>query len=144
MKARRTKPKPKPRHRRAPADSLLASIRGAEHREVGGATIDTMRVANGRIKRVIYRPGFRWSSDMQPLVGTKLCMHAHVGFLVRGRVRGRYADGCAFDIVAPQAVVIEPEHDAWVVGDEAAVLVQFDAEAATASRFGLAERHRHQ
>jgi len=42
------------------------------------------------------------------------------------------------------AVVVEPGHDAWVVGDEAAVLIQFDAEAVTASRFRLPEEHRHQ
>jgi hypothetical protein len=40
-------------------------------------------------------------------------------------------------------VVIEPGHDAWVIGDEAAVLIQFDAEAATTERFGLPGEHRH-
>ena len=65
-------------------------------------------------------------------------MYAHVGFLARGHIRGEYADGCAFEFIAPQVVVVEPGHDAWVVGDEAAVRIQFDAEAATASLFGLA------
>lgn len=124
-------------------DSLLAPIEGADHHEISGVTIDVVRAANGRVKRVVYPPGFRWSTHLKPLVSTDLCMHAHVGFLAQGHVRGEYADGCAFEFVAPQAVVVEPGHDAWVVGDEAAVLIQFDAEAATTSRFGLPEEHHH-
>jgi hypothetical protein len=109
---------------------------------VGGVAIDVLSAANGRIKRVVYPPGFRWSVDMKPIVGTDLCMHAHVGFLARGKVRGTYADGCAFELAAPRPVVIEPAHDAEVVGDEAAVLIEFDAEADTARRFGLPAEHR--
>jgi hypothetical protein len=135
--------KPRRASGRAARDPLLARMAGAVHREVGGVSIDTVRAANGRVKRVCYPPGFRWSTHMKPVVNTPLCMHAHVGFLARGRVRGTYADGCAFDLAAPRAVVIEPGHDAWVVGKQAAVLIEFDAESATAARFGLPETHRH-
>ncbi len=124
-------------------DRLLAPIEGADHHEVGGVTVDVVRAANGRIKRLVYPPGFRWSTHMKSIAGTSHCMHAHVGFLARGHVRGEYADGCAFDFIAPQALVLEPGHDAWVVGDETAVLIQFDVEAATASLFGLPEEHHH-
>jgi hypothetical protein len=110
---------------------------------VGGVAIDVLPAANGRIKRVVYPAGFRWSEHMKPVVGTELCMHAHIGFLARGRVRGRYADGCVFDLAAPRCVVIEPAHDAEVVGREAAVLIEFDAEGDTARRFGLPAEHRH-
>jgi hypothetical protein len=134
------------RGRRAPVrpgrDPLLARMTGADHREVAGVAIDTTRTANGRVKRMCYPPGFRWSVHMKPVVNTPLCMHAHVGFLARGRVRGAYADG-AFDLAAPRAVVIEPGHDAWVVGKQAAVLIEFDSERSTAARFGLPETHRH-
>jgi hypothetical protein len=146
-KPARSKRRAPSRARRAPArpgrDPLLARMTGADHREVGGVSIDTTRTANGRVKRVCYPPGFRWSVHMKPVVNTPLCMHAHVGFLARGRVRGTYADGCAFDLAAPRAVVIEPGHDAWVVGKQAAVLIEFDSESSTAARFGLPETHRH-
>ena len=124
-------------------DPLLAPIEGADHHEVGRMTVDVIRAANGRVKRLVYPPGFRWSTHLKPLVGTRHCMHAHVGFLARGHVRGEYADGCTFEFVAPQVVVVEPGHDAWVVGEETAVLIQFDAEAVTASRFGLPGEHGH-
>ena len=84
-------------------DPLLAPIAGADHRVVAGVAIDVLPAANGRIKRVVYPVGFRWSEHMKPVVGTELCMHAHIGFLARGRVRGRYADGCVFDLAAPGA-----------------------------------------
>jgi hypothetical protein len=127
----------------AKSDSLLAPIAGADRREVGGVKIDIVRAGNGRVKRVVYPRGFRWSTHMKPAVGTDFCAHAHVGLLARGHVRGEFADGCTFDFVAPRVVVLEPGHDAWVVGEEAAVLIQFDAEEDTPSRFGLPEEHRH-
>jgi len=124
-------------------DPLLEPIEGADHRDVGGAQVDTVRAANGRIKRAVYPPGFRWSTHMKPVSRTELCMHAHIGFLARGHIQGEYHDGCTFECVAPQVVVLEPGHDAWVVGDEEAVLIQFDSEEGTARRFGLPEEHSH-
>jgi hypothetical protein len=124
-------------------DSLLATIPGATHHDVAGMQSDVVPAGNGRIQRLIYPPGFRWSTHMKSHVNTERCMHAHVGFLAQGRVQGRYGDGCEFAYQAPQAVVIEPGHDAWVVGEEPAVLIQFDCQARTARHFGLPTEHRH-
>jgi hypothetical protein len=124
-------------------DPLLAPIRGADHLEVGGCLVDVVRAGEGRIKRSIYPPGFRWSKDMAPEAGGDRCRFAHVGFLARGAVAGEYADGCTFEFSAPAAVVIEPEHDAWVVGNEPAVLIEVDFERETTARFGLPDEHRH-
>ena len=124
-------------------DPLIAPIEGADHREVGGAEIDIVRAGNGRVKRVVYPPGFRWSTHMRPNVDTDLCMHAHVGFLARGQIEGDYRDGCHFEYAAPQIVTIEPGHDAWVVGDEPAVLIEFDWEEGTVRRLGLPAEHQH-
>jgi len=124
-------------------DPLLAPIHGADSREVGGVQVDVVRAGTGRVKRVIYQPGFRWSTHMKEKVGTDLCMHAHVGFIARGRIHIQYADGCVLEFAAPQVVAIEPGHDGWVVGDEPAVLIEIDFEGETASRFGMADGHRH-
>ena len=69
-------------------DVLLAPIKGAEHREAGPVQLDIVRAGDCQVKRVVYPVGFRWSKDMKPQVGTDLCMHAHVGFLARGRRAG--------------------------------------------------------
>jgi hypothetical protein len=122
---------------------LRAPIPGAQRQEFGGVQVDVAPAGSGRIKRLIYPPGFRWSTHMKPLLKTERCMHAHVGYLAQGRIGGQYADGCRFELVAPQVVVIEADHDAWVEGTEHAVLIQFDAEQGTAHMFGLAERHSH-
>jgi hypothetical protein len=124
-------------------DPLFAPVRYAERREIGGVQIDVARAGAGRVKRVIYQPGFRWSTHMKEMVGTDLCMHAHVGFLLRGQIHVQYKDGCTLEFAAPQVVAIEPGHDGWVVGDEPAVLIEVDFEGATAERFGMPETHRH-
>jgi hypothetical protein len=66
-----------------------------------------------------------------------------VGFLARGHIRIQYGDGCTEELTAPQAVAIEPGHDGWVLGDEQAVLIEFDFEGDTARRFGMAAEHGH-
>jgi len=124
-------------------DPLLAPITGANSRKVGGVQLDIVPAAEARVKRTIYPAGFQWSTDMKPISGTRLCMHAHIGFLARGHVQIRYEDGCTLDLVAPAAVVIEPGHEGWVVGDEAAVLIEVDFEGDTARRFGMPQAHRH-
>ena len=124
-------------------DSLLDPIAGADHREVGGVQVDIVKAGTVRVGRFVYPPGFRWSTHMKSVVGSELCRHAHLGFLARGKIHGVYADGCSFEFTAPAVVVLQAGHDAWVMGDEPAVLVHFDAETDTARRFGLADEHRH-
>lgn len=124
-------------------DPLLAALPEAEHHDVAGVRADVTRVGSGRVKRVVYPPQFRWSTDMKPVVGTDTCAHTHVAFLARGHIAGAYADGCQFEYQAPAVVAITAGHDAWVVGDDPAVLIEFDHEAATAERFGLPSAHQH-
>ena len=125
------------------ANPLLGPMKGTEHREVGGVQLDIARAGDARVKREIYPPGFRWSKNMKPVVGTDLCMHAHVGFLASGQIHIEYADGCIVEFAAPQVVVIEPEHEGWVVGNDPAVLIEFDFENDTVRSLGMPERHTH-
>jgi hypothetical protein len=124
-------------------DALLAPIKGATAREVGGVKLAVAPAGQARVKRLIYPPGFRWSTSMKPIVGTDRCMHAHAGFLARGEIHIEYADGCVVEYTAPQVVAIEPGHDGWVVGTEPAVLIEFDFEGDTISRLGMPAAHRH-
>jgi len=122
---------------------LLAAIEAADHHDVGGLSVDTVRAGNGRMKRVVYPPGWRWSTHMKSIVKTDSCQHTHVGFLAQGRLHGVYDDGCEYEVQAPAFAVVEAGHDGWVVGDEPAVWIQWDCEEGTARRFGVTERHSH-
>jgi hypothetical protein len=114
-----------------------------EHHEIGGVHVDIARAGNVRVKRMIYEPGFNFAANLSDAVGSKLCMHAHVGFMARGQINVRFSDGCVVEYKAPQFVAVEPGHEGWVVGDEPAVLIEFDFEADTVSRLGLPQVHRH-
>jgi hypothetical protein len=124
-------------------DPILARVRGAERRQVGHVALEVGRAGEGRVKRMVYPAGFHWAKDMKAIVGTDLCMHAHVGFLVRGEIHIEYADGCIVEFKAPQVVAIEPGHDGWVVGKEPVVMIEFDFERDTARRLGMPDAHRH-
>jgi len=141
--ARKPSAKKSTRKRVAAADPLLATVKGATHRYVGHVRLDVGPAGAARVKRMIYPAGFRWSKDMKPVVGTDLCMHAHVGFLARGEIHIEYADGCVVEHKAPQIVAIEPGHDGWVVGKTPVVMIEFDFENETVSRLGMPEAHRH-
>jgi len=123
--------------------SLLAAVRGAQHRYIGHVRLDVGRAGGARVKRMIYPPGFRWSKDMKPVTGTDLCMHAHVGFLVHGEIHIEYPDGCIIEHKAPHVIAIEPGHDGWVVGKEPVVMIEFDFEGDTVTRLGMPDAHRH-
>lgn len=125
------------------SDALLAPIKGATAREIGGVKLSVACAGAARVKRMIYPRGFRWSKDMKPVVGTDRCMHAHVGFLARGEIHIEYGDGCVVEFKAPQVVAIEPGHDGWVVGKEPVVLIEFDFEGDTVARLGMPAEHRH-
>ena len=122
---------------------LFAPMKNTGHRDVAGIQIDTVRVGEARVKRVIYPVGFHWATDLKAAVGTQLCQHAHVGFLAHGCIHIRYADGCVEEFVAPQVVKIDPGHDGWVEGAEPAVLIEFDFEGQTVARLGLPAEHKH-
>jgi hypothetical protein len=145
MRAARSAPRRHAPTRRRPKSSTpaLAPVKGAELREVGNVRLEVGRAGEARVKRMVYPPGFRWSVDMKPIVGTALCMHAHAGFLVSGEIHIEYADGCVVEHKAPQIVAIEPGHDGWVVGNEPVVLIEFDFEKDTIDRLGMPGGHRH-
>ena len=123
---------------------LFAPVVGAERREIGHVLLEVGKAGSARVKRMVYPPGFRWSVDMKPVVGTEYCMHAHVGFLVHGEIHIEYPDGCVIEHRAPQIVAIDPGHDGWVVGKEPVVMIEFDFERDTVSRLGMPAAHTHQ
>ena len=124
-------------------DPLLAPMESDDHRETGGVQVDVLQAGAARVKRMIYPPGFHWATHLRSIVGTELCMHAHVGFMAKGQINVRFTDGCVVEYRAPQFVAVEPGHEGWVVGEEPAVLIEFDFEGNTVNRLGLPALHQH-
>ncbi len=83
------------------ADDAFPAVAGARHITFGPIEIDVGNVGDARIKRMVYPPGMRWSTDVKPHVGTELCEHAHAGFMAEGGLRFEFPDGCVLDFVAP-------------------------------------------
>ena len=96
--------------------------------------VETVRLAEGSAGRFTFQPGWRWSECIKPVVGTEHCEARHVGAIVSGRLHVVHVDGTEGDAGAGDAYVIEPGHDAWVVGDEPVIAFEFESAETYARR----------
>jgi hypothetical protein len=76
-----------------------------------------------------FQPGWRWSNDVRPIMGTERCPLLHVGYNLSGRLHVELADGSTLDIGPGEVFEITPDHDAWVVGDEPVVMIDWSGKA---------------
>jgi len=96
-----------------------------ERRTPGKAVLDIVNLPGATIVRGTMQPGWKWSTDVAPVVGTDSCQVAHSGVVVSGCFHVRMEDGREFDLGPGDAHVVAPGHDAWVVGDEPVVVFDF-------------------
>jgi class 3 adenylate cyclase len=96
-------------------------------REIPRGRIDVVEIEDRVIGRMTYEPGWRWSVDQRPLAQTRTCQLHHVGVTMSGRLRVQMQDGVELELGAGEVFEIPPGHDAWVVGDEPWVAVDFEA-----------------
>lgn len=89
--------------------------------------VEVVRLSGATAARVTFQPGWKWSECVKPLVGTESCQARHVGTIVSGRVHVVHDDGTEAEMGPGDAYVIEPGHDAWVVGEEPAVGFEFES-----------------
>jgi hypothetical protein len=89
--------------------------------------VEVIRLGRASVARLTFQPGWRWSQCVKPVAGTDSCRARHVGTIVAGRLHVIHDDGTEAEVRTGDAYVIEPGHDAWVVGDEAAVAFEFDS-----------------
>ena len=101
-----------------------------EVREFDKGRFEVYQVGPMTLGRATYEPGWKWSDCIKPLAKTDSCQLHHEGTLIQGRMHVKHDDGTEIDIGPGDAYVIQPGHDAWVVGDEAAVGFEFDSSAA--------------
>jgi hypothetical protein len=87
--------------------------------------LDLVRVAGAEIGRLTLEPGWRWSEHVKPLAGTEWCEAPHFQYQVSGRLRILMSDGTELDSEPGQVTALPQRHDAWVIGDEPVVLVDW-------------------
>jgi class 3 adenylate cyclase len=96
-------------------------------RTIPHGRIDVVDLDDTVVGRMTYEPGWRWSIDVQPIAGTDTCQYHHLGVTLSGRLRAQMADGTELELGPGDVFEIPPGHDAWVIGDEPWVSVDFEA-----------------
>ena len=87
--------------------------------------VEIVRMGGTSASRMSLQPGWRWSESIKPIAGGERCQMRHVGVLQSGTMHVVHDDGTEQEIGAGQAYVIEPGHDAWVVGDEPVIVIDW-------------------
>ena len=90
---------------------------------------EVVTVGSQVIMRGTFDPGWRWSECVKPSVGTPSCQANHIMYIISGRMGVKMDDGTEKELKAGDAAVIPPGHDAWVIGSEPCVSVDFTAGA---------------
>ena len=86
---------------------------------------EILNVGGSEVGRMVFEPGWRWSNDVKPTAGTDSCTAPHFQYHVAGRLAIRMEDGTEF-VAEPGDVTLLPSgHDAWVLGDEPVVVVDW-------------------
>jgi quercetin dioxygenase-like cupin family protein len=97
-----------------------------EVREGGNWRIELLNLSGGaQVGRITLQPGWRWSEHVKPVAGTELCEAPHQQYQVSGRIHVRMADGTELETGPGDVTTLPPGHDAWVVGDEAVVAIDW-------------------
>ena len=96
-----------------------------EVREFPLGRLELVKVGGATIGRAVFEPGWRWSTSLQPVVKTKSCEAPHFQYHVSGILRIKMDDGAEFDCKPGDISLLPSGHDAWVIGSEPAVVVDF-------------------
>ena len=96
-------------------------------RTIPRGRIEIVELDDTVVGRMTYEPGWRWSMDVRQIAGTDTCQYHHLGVTQSGRLRVQMADGTELEVGPGDVFEIPPGHDAWVVGDEPWVSVDFEA-----------------
>jgi hypothetical protein len=96
-----------------------------EVREFPNGRVELINVGGAMVGRAVFEPGWRWATSVQPLAKTKSCEAPHFQYHVSGVLKIRMDDGTDLECRAGDVSLLSSGHDAWVVGDEPAVVVDF-------------------
>ena len=96
-----------------------------ETRSFPHGAAEILNIGGGQVGRLVFQPGWRWSNDIKPIAHTKSCEAPHFQYHVSGKLGIRMDDGTEI-VAGPGDITSLPSgHDAWVIGDEPAVVVDW-------------------
>ncbi|MBT2523891.1 cupin domain-containing protein [Streptomyces sp. ISL-99] len=87
--------------------------------------LDLLTTDRGPVGRAVFEPGWQWSKHVKPIAGTESCQASHVGYVVSGRMKIVMDDGESGEAGPGDFISIAPGHDAWVLGDEPCVTLDW-------------------
>lgn len=91
----------------------------------GHGHADVVNVGGHPVIYGTFEPGWRWSEHLKPIANTDSCQATHLLYCISGRMGVRMDDGAEAEIGPGDVAAIAPGHDAWVVGDEPCVAIDF-------------------
>ena len=95
----------------------------------GKGKLELVNLDAGAIGRATFEPGWKWSTHIKPIAQTDSCQAAHLGYCISGRMKVVMDDGQEMEFGPGDFSVIPPGHDAWIVGDEACVMIDWQGMA---------------
>jgi hypothetical protein len=96
-----------------------------EVREFPYGKLELVKIGGATIGRATFQPGWRWSTSLQPIAKTKSCEAPHFQYHVSGTIMVQMDDGTKIECKAGDVSLLTSGHDAWVVGNEPVVVVDF-------------------
>ena len=96
-----------------------------EVREFPNGRLELIKIGGATVGRATFQPGWKWSTSLQPLIKTKSCEAPHFQYHVAGVIKVVMDDGSEFECKPGDVSLLPSGHDAWVVGEQPAVVVDF-------------------
>ncbi len=96
-----------------------------ETRQFGHGHVDLVKIGAGTVGRSTFESGWRWSQDVKPIAKTDLCQVHHFGYLLSGHMGVRMEDGSEMESGPGDVLDIPGGHDAWVIGSETVVMIDW-------------------
>ena len=102
--------------------------------EAASGQLELVNLDTGPVGRATFQPGWRWSEHIKPIAHTDSCQAAHTCYFVAGRMKVVADDGEEMEYCPGDFAIMAPGHDAWIVGDEPCVVIDWQGFADYAKR----------
>jgi mannose-6-phosphate isomerase-like protein (cupin superfamily) len=96
-----------------------------EVRKFEKGSVELIKIGGGTVGRLTLQPGWKWSTHVKPVAKTEWCEAPHFQYHVSGRLHVKMRDGTEFDVGPGEVTALPSGHDAWVVGNEPVVVIDW-------------------